>query len=413
MISLEPPMSTSETPEFLPFSVPWIGEEEIEAAVDCLRSGWITTGPRVREFERSFAEVIGTRHAVALNSCTAALHLALDALGIRSGDEVLVPTMTFAATAEVVRYLDAKPVFMDCDARTLNIDTECVAEYLSKSCVRLDGGVRNCETGASVRAIIPVHYGGLPCDMETLLAIAAEYNLDVIEDAAHAFPTKYRGRMVGTLGRASAFSFYATKNLTTGEGGMLTTDDDGVAERVRLMSLHGISKDAWLRYTSQGSWYYEIVEAGYKYNMTDVAAAMGIEQLRRSEFLWKRRREIARKYNREFTRIHVLVVPADWADCEHGWNLYPVRLNLDALRISRADFIQELKVRGIGTSVHFIPLHIHPYYREVYGCLQDDYPVALREYERIISLPLYPRMSDKDVDRVISAAAEVVELNRT
>ena len=404
--------SSREDVAFLPFSVPWIGDEEIEAVVECLRSGWITTGPRVRAFEASFAEYVGARHAIALNSCTAALHLALESLGITACDEVLVPTMTFAATAEVVRYLGARPVLIDCEGESLNLSTEEVRRFLSEQAEKTSDGARNRATGARIRAMIPVHYGGLPCDMDALTELADEYGLELIEDAAHAFPASYQGRKVGTFGAASAFSFYATKNLTTGEGGMLTTDDDRIAERVRLMSLHGISKDAWLRYTSQGSWYYEIVEAGYKYNMTDIAAALGIEQLRRADQLWRRRRELAGRYTRALSTIPELQVPSDSADSEHGWHLYPMRLHLDKLRISRADFILELKAFGIGTSVHFIPLHLHPYYRENFGSRAEDFPVASREYERIISLPLYPRMSDSDADRVINAVSEIVDSHR-
>ena len=412
MISLEPSAAAPEEQPFLPFSVPWIGEEEIAAVVECLRSGWITTGPRVREFEAAFAEYIGARHAIALNSCTAALHLALEALDIKPREEVLVPAMTFAATAEVVRYLDARPVLIDCEPVTLNLSVSGVRDYLEKECVRTPEGAQSRATGERVRAIIPVHYGGLPCEMDSLAALAAEYGLELIEDAAHAFPAAYRGRKIGTFGIASAFSFYATKNLSTGEGGMLTTDDDRVAERVRLMSLHGISKDAWLRYTAQGSWYYEIVEAGFKYNMTDIAAALGIEQLRRAEPLWQRRRSIADRYAHAFQAIPEIEPPADSAESDHGWHLYPIRLNLDMLRIDRADFILELRERGIGASVHFIPLHLHPYYRDNFGYRPESLPVAAREYERIISLPHYPRMSDADVDRVASAVAEIVDANR-
>ncbi len=412
MISAKPaPADRGEKP-FLPFSLPWIGDEEIEAVVDCLRSGWITTGPRVKRFEDEFAEFVGVRHAVALNSCTAALHLALEALDIEAGDEVLVPTMTFAATAEVVRYLDARPVLIDCEPESLNISVDGVRSHIADQCEKTPDGARSLTTGKYVRAMIPVHYGGLPCDMGPLLDLAEEYKLSVVEDAAHSFPATYRNRTIGTLGNASAFSFYATKNLTTGEGGMLTTDDDRIAERVRLMSLHGISKDAWLRYTAEGSWYYEIVEAGFKYNLTDMAAALGIAQLHRANQLWARRREIAVRYTTAFEGYPELQPPANSSESEHGWHLYPIRLHLERLRISRGDFIVELKERGIGTSVHFIPLHLHPYYRDGFGYRPSDLPIAAREYERIISLPLYPRMSDSDVERVIEAVVEIAEAHR-
>ena len=412
MISAQTAPAEREEKPFLPFSLPWIGDEEIEAVVDCLRSGWITTGPRVKRFEEEFAEFVGARHAVALNSCTAALHLALEAFDIEPGEEVLVPTMTFAATAEVVRYLDARPILIDCEPDTLNISVEGLRSYLEEQCENTPEGACSRATGKRVRALIPVHYGGLPCEMDLLLNLAEEHKLSVVEDAAHSFPARYRNRTIGTLGNASAFSFYATKNLSTGEGGMLTTDDGRIAERVRLMSLHGISKDAWLRYTAEGSWYYEIVEAGYKYNLTDIAAALGIAQLHRASHLWERRREIAARYTRAFERIPELHPPADSNHSEHGWHLYPIRLHLDRLRISRGVFISELKERGIGTSVHFIPLHLHPYYRDNFGYRPPDLPIAAREFERIISLPLYPRMSDSDVGRVIEAVVEIVEAHR-
>lgn len=409
MISIEEHATGQDSPQFIPFSIPWIGEEEIDAVVDCLRSGWLTSGPRVKQFESEFADFIGVRHAVALNSCTAALHLALEALDVQPGEEVIVPTMTFAATAEVVRYLDAKPVLIDCDPRTLNISVDALESYLHEKCEHAAAGLRNRESGSRVRAIIPVHYGGLPCDMRPILDAANEFGLHVIEDAAHAFPATYQGHTIGTLSAAAAFSFYATKNLCTGEGGMLTTNDDHMAERARLMSLHGISKDAWLRYTVRGSWNYEIVEAGFKYNLTDIAAALGIVQLRRANELWKRRKQIARRFTSAFSRLPQLETPVESLDSEHGWHLYPIRLHLESLRIGRAQFIEELRSRGIGASVHFIPLHLHPYYRENFGYLPGDLPVAAREYERIISLPFYPRMSDVHVDRVIDAVTEIAE----
>jgi perosamine synthetase len=407
MISIEPSSQRNDTPDFLPFSIPWIGDEEIEAVIECLRSGWITTGPRVRQFESEFADFVGARHAIALNSCTAALHLALEALDIRPGEHVIVPTMTFAATAEVVRYLNAKPVLLDCDSATLNLSIPTLETFLHEQCEQTADGIRSRESGGRVRALIPVHYAGLPCDMRPILDMAAEFEIDVIEDAAHAFPATYQGHTIGTLGTASAFSFYATKNLSTGEGGMLTTNSDSIAERVRLMSLHGISKDAWLRYTSQGSWYYEIVEAGFKYNLTDIAAALGIAQLRRANMLWKRRRQIARRYDQAFSEMPEIQTPVESLNSEHGWHLYPIRLNLDMLRIDRAAFIEELKKRRIGASVHFIPLHLHPYYRDNFGYRPQDLPTAAKEYERIISLPFYPRMSDSDVERVIDAVTAI------
>lgn len=378
---------------FLPFALPDTDQTEIDEMADAVRSGWITTGPKVRRFEAEFAAYTGAKHAIALNSGTAALHLALEAAGVEPGDEVIVPTLTFAATAEVVRYFNARPVLVDIDPQTLN----------------LDPGRLEAACSARTRAVIPVHIGGRPCDMDPILEFAGRHGLKVIEDAAHALPTQYRGRRVGSIGDFTAFSFYATKTLTTGEGGMVTTDDDAWAERCRIMSLHGISKDAWKRYTAEGSWYYEIVAPGFKYNMTDVAAAMGLAQLRKVERMAARRCEIAGAYTAAFDPIPALECPLDTPPGDsHAWHLYVLRLNLDELRIDRARFIEELKKRNIGASVHFIPLHLHPYYRQTYGCCPEDYPIAYREYQRLISLPIYSKMSDQDVQDVIEAVEEVV-----
>jgi dTDP-4-amino-4,6-dideoxygalactose transaminase len=398
-------------PSPIPFSVPWIGEEEIAAVVACLRSGWITTGPCVKQFEAAFAEYLGCRHAVAVNSCTAALHLALEALGVGPGDEVLVPTMTFAATAEVVHHLGARPVLLDCHAETLNLDIARLAAFLEEQCEPGEHGARNRQTGARVRAVLPVHYAGFPCAMEPLLALAHRYGLAVVEDAAHALPAHVGGRPVGTLGDAAAFSFYATKSITTGEGGMLTTNNDALAERARIMSLHGISRDAWLRYTARGSWYYEILEPGFKYNMTDIAAALGLEQLRRSDDLWQRRREYAARYTEAFRALPALDPPPDApARDQHAWHLYVLRLNLERLTIGRAAFIDELRSQGIGASVHFIPLHLHPYYRDRFGYCSSDFPIASAAYERILSLPLFPRMTPADLQRVIGVVTDLLAL---
>jgi dTDP-4-amino-4,6-dideoxygalactose transaminase len=413
MITLRRETKDQAAPSQLPFSLPWIGEEEIAAVVDCLRSGWITTGPRAKQFEAAFAEYLGCRHAVAVNSCTAALHLALEALGVGPGDEVVVPTMTFAATAEVVHYLGARPVLIDCHPETLNLDVDRLAAFLEERCEPGEEGARNRSTGARVRAVIPVHFAGLPCSMELLLALAERYGLAVVEDAAHALPAHVRGWPVGTLGIAAAFSFYATKNITTGEGGMLTTADDALAERARMMSLHGISRDAWLRYTAKGSWQYEIVAPGFKYNMTDIAAALGLAQLGRSEELWEIRRRYAASYSEAFRALPELEAPPDASPQDrHAWHLYVLRLNRERLSLDRAGFIEELRARGIGASVHFIPLHLHPYYGATYGYQRDDFPVASAVYERILSLPLYPRMALDDVDRVIGAVEAIVEAHR-
>lgn len=377
---------------FLPFALPDIDDSEFAAVKEVLDSGWITTGPKTHQFEAEFAVAVGAKHAIAVNSCTAAMHLALEAIGLKRGDEVITIPYTFAATAEVVRYFDARPVLIDVERLSLNMDPNLLEAAISEK----------------TRAIIPVHIAGMPSDLDAIHAVAQRHNLVVIEDAAHTFPTKYKGRMIGSLSDFTCFSFYATKTITTGEGGMICTENDTWAERCRIMALHGISKDAWKRYTAEGSWYYEIVAPGFKYNMTDVAAAMGLAQLRKGNRMWQRRRDVAEQYNRAFAAIPQVQIPYNRGDVQHAWQLYTLRLNLDQLRIGRAEFIEELKKRNIGTSVHFIPLHVHPYYRETYGYRPEDYPVAYAEYLREVSLPIYSRMSDQDVQDVISAVAETV-----
>lgn len=379
---------------FLPFHQPSIGDEEIKEVVDVLKSGWLTTGSRTMQFEQDFSGFIGCKYAIAVNSGTAALHLALEAIGLKAGDEAIVPTMTFAATAEVVHYFGAKPVLVDCMRDTFNIDIEGIEEYLEKN-------------AGKVKAIIPVHIAGQPCDMDRILELSGRYGLKVIEDAAHALPAMYKGKMVGTIGEITAFSFYATKNITTGEGGMVATDNKEYAERIRIMSLHGISKDAWKRYTSEGSWYYEILYPGYKYNLTDIASAIGIHQLRKCDSFHRRRQEIADIYTEVFGDMEEIQPPLVEQDNQHAWHLYIIRLNLDKLTIDRAQFIEEMRARNIGTSVHFIPLHMHPYYRSTYGYSPDDLPNASYVYQRIVSLPIYSRMTDEDVNDVIDAVKDI------
>ena len=377
---------------FLPFALPDISEAEISAVVDSLRSGWITTGPKTKEFERRFAEATASPHAVMVNSCTAALHLALDALGIQPGDEVVVPTVTFAATAEVVRYLNAVPVLVDVQPDTHNIEP---------------GELERAITDRT-KAVIPVHFAGLPADMDQITSIARAHGLKVVDDAAHCFPGSYRGRPIGTLADITCFSFYATKTITTAEGGAAVTANADWADRMRIMSLHGISRDAWKRYTAEGSWYYEIVAPGYKYNMTDIAAALGLGQLERATSMRERRKAIASAYDRAFgalESIELLSPPKDAS--EHAHHLYVVKVRDGVLSMDRDRIISELKDLGIGTSVHFIPLHMHPYYREAFGYRPDSLPVAADLYRRSLSLPIYSRMSDSDVARVIGAVLDV------
>jgi perosamine synthetase len=378
---------------FLPFARPEIGDEEIAAVTDTLRSGWITTGPMVKRFEQEFAAFVGAPAALALSSCTAALHLALEAVGIQEGDEVIVPTMTFAATAEVVRYFNACPVLVDCQPDTLNIDPDGIERAIT----------------SRTRAIIPVHFGGQPCEMDRILEIARRHDLRVVEDAAHALSARYQGKTIGMLGDVTCFSFYATKTITTGEGGMATTGNPELAERMRLMSLHGISTDAWKRYAAEGSWSYEIIRPGYKYNMTDLAAAIGVEQLKKCQRFREARRRIAAQYNEGFIDLPEVRALVCRADVQHAWHLYVIQLELERLRISRNECIVALKKKNIGTSVHFIPLHLHPYYRKTYGYQPSDFPTATAAIERTISLPIYPAMADQDVQDVIEAVTSIVK----
>jgi dTDP-4-amino-4,6-dideoxygalactose transaminase len=379
-------------PEFLPFSPPSISEEEIEAVVDTLRSDWITTGPKTKLFEDKFVGYIGAQSALALNSCTGALHVALATLGIGPGDEVITTPMTFVSSANVIEHVGATTVLADVEPEALTIDPARVAEKITPR----------------TRAIIPVHFAGHPADMRPLVELAREHGLYLVEDAAHALPASYEGQKIGTIGDFTAFSFYATKNLTTAEGGMLTGAPDRI-QQARLWSLHGMSRDAWKRYTAEGSWYYEVVLPGFKYNMTDIQAAIGIVQLKRLAALQERRRQVVTQYNAAFAALDALQIPAEHSNVEHAWQLYVLRLNLDRLQIDRSHFIEELKQRNIGTSVHFIPVHLHPYYHEKYGWQPEAFPVAYREYQRTVSLPLHPRLTDADVADVIGAVIEVVE----
>lgn len=376
---------------FLPFALPDIGEEEIASVVETLRSGWLTTGPKVKRFEAEFAKYVGAREAVAVNSATAALHLSLDAIGLTAEDEVIVPTITFAATAEVVRYFDARPVLVDCEDDTLNLSPEAFERAITPR----------------TKAVIPVHIAGQSCDMDAIGEIARRHNLRVIEDAAHSFPAKYHGRMIGTISEITCFSFYATKTITTGEGGMLVSDDPAIIERARIMSLHGISRDAWKRYTAEGSWYYEILQPGYKYNLTDIAAALGLEQLKKAQRFLEIRTRYAALYDELFADVPAIRRPSVRGDVQHAWHLYAIRLQSEVLSISRNELMEELKRRNIGASVHFIPLHMQPYYRDLYGYAPDDLPVAAAAYEQLVSLPIYTRMSEEDVRYVADSVLDI------
>ena len=383
------------TPPFLPFARPDIGEAEIAAVTQALRSGWVTTGPKTKEFEQAFTDYLGGNglQSIAVNSATAGLHLALEALGIGPGDEVIAPTLTFTATVEVVRYLGADPVLVDVEPITLNIDP---------------GAIRAAITPRT-KAIMPVHYAGLACRMDEILAIAREHGLKVVEDAAHALPTTWQGQLVGQLqSDVTVFSFYANKTITTGEGGMAVTRHPALAERMRVMRLHGMSRDAFDRFSAKTpAWYYEIVAPGFKYNMTDVAAAMGVEQLARLPQFVQRRQYLAARYQAQLAGLP-LVQPADApAGDTHAWHLYVVRL-VPGARAGRDEIIQALSDRGIGTSVHYVPLHRQPYWRDRYQLTPARFPHAEAAYQCMLSLPLFTAMHDADQDRVIAALHELL-----
>jgi perosamine synthetase len=380
----------------IPFHVADVGQEEAQAAADVVLSGWLTMGARTIEFEQQFASYVGAKHAIGVSSCTAALHLALDAIGLKRGEEVLVPTTTFTASAEVVAYFGAKPVLVDVNSDDLCIDLADAERRITPK----------------TRAIIPVHFAGQPCDMDEIQEMATRRGLRVIEDAAHSLPASYHGVRVGAISELTAFSFYATKTLTTGEGGMVTTESDELAARVRMMRLHGIGRDAWKRYSAEGSWYYEVQDTGFKYNLTDIQSAIGIVQLKKCEQMRSARERIASRYTREFAREPALETPAVREGRETAWHLYVLRLNLEQLTITRSEMIERLRERGIGTSVHFIPLHLHPYYRNAYGYRAEDFPVASREYQRYFSLPIFPGMSSEQIDYVIENVVDVVRSSR-
>lgn len=379
--------------EFLPFSLPLIGDEEKREVLEALDSGWITTGPRTQKLEEQFSAYIGCKHAIAVNSCTAGLHLSLAAVGVGAGNEVVTSPFTFCATANVIVHLGATPVFADIDPATRNIDPLEIAKKIT----------------LRTKAILPVHYGGHPCAMDEIMQIAEAHRLSVVEDAAHAVAAEYKGRKVGSIGDLTSFSFYATKNLTTGEGGMITTNNSELEEKIRPLTLHGINHNAWKRYEKGGSWYYEVLAAGYKYNLSDILAAIGIHQLEKLSQLQQIRMNYVKRYNAAFAELPEIEAPYEASEVKHAWHLYTILIKPEKLSIGRAQFIAELQKENIGTSVHFIPLHLQPYYRNKFGFKPGDFPQAEYMYERIISLPLYPRMSQQDVEDVITAVTRITE----
>lgn len=388
--------------DFLSFSPPSIGEDEIAEVVATLRTPWITTGPKTRRFEQEFASFIGTENALAVSSCTDAMLIALAALGLSAGDAVFVPTMTFCATVNVIEHLGATPVLIDCEPTTMNMDPGRLADSIERVVAR--GELRP-------RAIMPVHFAGRPCEMASIVDLARRHDLAVVEDAAHALPAKHDARTVGApldgITWATAFSFYATKNLATAEGGMLTGSADLLAE-AELWRLHGMSRDAWNRYGQGGTWFYEVVRPGFKCNMTDIQASIGLHQLRRLESFQQRREAVVAAYQTAFAQLDAVETPPGTGADTSAWHLYVLKLHLDQLRIDRGEFIDQMTARNIGTSVHFIPVHAHPWYRDKYDFTDESFPVAWREYQRTVSLPLHPGLSDDDVDDVIQAVQEIV-----
>jgi dTDP-4-amino-4,6-dideoxygalactose transaminase len=388
--------TSAATEPFLPFSLPEIGEEEIDEVADTLRSGWLTNGPKTRAFEEAFREATNARHAVALSSCTAGLHLALLAAGIGPGDEVITTPLTFAATVSMIIHTGATPVLADIRDDDYNIDPMQIERRLTPR----------------TKAIIPVHYAGQPCRMDEILAIAKQRNLHVIEDAAHALGASYRGKKVGAIGDCATFSFYPIKPITTGQGGMLTTDNEELAERVRLLSLHGLSRNAWDRYSDKGSAFYSVLAPGFNYVMTDIQAAIGIHQVRRLPDMQTKRTKLAGMYDDELADLPEIIRPFVRDEVEHCWHLYAIRVDGDRLRIGRDQVIEELRARGIGTSVHFIPIHYHPYFSDRLGVSEGAFPVVERVFSGLISLPLYSRMAREDVNRVTMALHEIIQTNR-
>jgi dTDP-4-amino-4,6-dideoxygalactose transaminase len=380
--------------KFIPFHKPSIGPEEFAAVVKVLESGWLTTGPMAQQFERNFEAYTGCKHALAVNSCTAALELALNVIGLEPDDEVLVPAYTFTASAAVVAHLDGRPVLCDSLPGGFNVDPADIESRIS----------------SKTRAIMAVHIAGEPCNLSVIRKIASRRGLHLIEDAAHALPASYNGERIGSNSEIGAFSFYATKTITTGEGGMFVTNNEAYAERAKLMRLHGISGDAWKRYSKEGTWRYDVMEAGFKMNMPDLLAAIGLAQLSKADWFYQRRREIALRYLSLLSTVEELEMPG--SSDGHSWHLFIVRLRPALLDRSRQEFVEDLKQAGIGTSVHFIPLHLHSFYRQRYGYKTGDFPNAEDAYQRAVSLPIWPDMSDADVQYVANTIKRIVQESR-
>ena len=378
---------------FLPAFEPYITEDEIQEVTDTLTTGWITRGPKTKKFEDQFTDYLGVKNAIALNSCTSALHLSLVAFNIGNSAEVITTPFTFVSTVEVIVHQGATPVLVDIDEETYNIDSKLIEDKITDR----------------TRAIIPVHYGGHPCEMDEIEKIAREYDLVIIEDAAHALGATYRGRKIGTIGDTTCFSFYSTKNLTTGEGGMITIEDDDIANKCRSLSMHGFDRNAWQRYSSKGSWYYEIRYPGFKYNMTDIQASLGIRQLHKFEDMQEKRKSIAKLYQEGLKDTPSITLPTIRDYVNHAWHLFPILIDFSYLSINRSKFIEALKAENVGSSVHFIPIHYHPFYNEFLRTKKGDFPITEFVYEREVSLPIYPSMTNKDVLDVIQAIKKIID----
>jgi dTDP-4-amino-4,6-dideoxygalactose transaminase len=388
--------------KFLPFSLPTFNQEEKDAISKVIDSGWVTTGPITNEFETKFSQYVGAKYAIAVSSCTAALHLSLAALGVKAGDWVITTPFTFAATANVILHLGAKPLFVDICADTFNVDPEKINSCLKKN-IRSKRG--------KIKGIVVVHYAGLPCQMDAILLTAKKFGFFVIEDAAHALGSEYKGKKIGAISDATCFSFYPTKLITTGEGGMVAVDKKNIANRIRILSSHGITKSSWKRYSKENQWKYKIIFPGFKYNMTDLQASIGICQLSKLDYFIEKRREYCSIYDNFFKNLKEVCIPAEDSNVFHSRHIYPILLNTQFLRINRDEFMAKLKAMNIGTSVHFIPLHLHPVYKKL-GYKKGDFPVCEHIYRRILSLPLFPAMTRSDIDDVVNAVSQIIKNNK-